>query len=259
MAKQHENYRELIWRLAKTDFTLRYHGSVLGYVWAILKPLFIFTILNFVFSSIFNPRGQGNEYYSLELIVAIMVFNFFAEGTTAGMNALLSKSELVKKIYVPRWTIIVAATVNSALVFLMNLGVVIIFFGVKEFVPSIAGVAVFLLYICLLYIIIVTFGLFTAPLYVYFRDLMLIWEVLLTALFYATPVFYSLTMMPDYIQRVLLLSPIAFIIHFTKESLIHHHFADVWQNLGFMALVAVAFGLSTVFYRKVSPSIAEKL
>ena len=94
----HENYRELIWMLAKTDFKLRYHGSVLGYVLAILKPLLMFLILNFVFSSIFNPRNTGTSYYSIQLLTSIMLFNFFAEGTMAGLNSLIQKSTLVTKI-----------------------------------------------------------------------------------------------------------------------------------------------------------------
>ena len=83
---QHENYKELIWMLAKTDFKLRYHGSVLGYLWAILNPLLIFTILNFVFSSVF-AKGAGIEHYTLQLLVSLIIFFFFQEGTKAGMGS----------------------------------------------------------------------------------------------------------------------------------------------------------------------------
>lgn len=259
MAKHHENYKELIWILAKTDFKLRYHGSVLGYVWAILKPLLLFAILNFVFSSIFNPRNIGGEYYSLQLLVGIMMFMFFSEGTTAGMNSLLNKSQLVTKIYVPRWTIIMASTLNAGLIYLMNLIVIVFFFAWKGFLPSIESILMFLFFSVLIYIIILTFALFTAPLYVKFRDLSMIWEVIITALFYASPIIYPLTILPEYIQRILLISPIAFIIHFTKESLINNHFADLWQNLMFISLVAAAFGISIIFYRKLSPRIAEEM
>src|SRR5687768_7237621 len=102
MTPSHENYKELVWRLAKTDFKLRYHGNALGYVWAIAKPLLLFTILNFVFSSVFNFKNSGTEYYSLELLTALLLFQFFAEGTTNGMTALVSKAQLVTKIYVPK-------------------------------------------------------------------------------------------------------------------------------------------------------------
>jgi ABC-type polysaccharide/polyol phosphate export permease len=202
--KKHENYKELIWTLAKTDFKLRYQSSFLGYLWALLKPLLLFAIMNFVFSSIFNSRGIGSEYYSLQLLVGIVLFNFFSEGTTAGMNSLLSKSQLVTKIYVPRWSIIVASTINAALIFVMNLIVIVLFFGIKTFLPSFESIALFLLFSVATYVIILSFSLITAPLFVKFRDLILIWEVILSALFYATPIFYPLQMLPTNIQKVLL-------------------------------------------------------
>lgn len=256
---KHENYKELIWALAKTDFKLRYHGSVLGYVWALLKPLLMFTVLNFVFSSIFNPRGEGISYYSLQLLVGIILFNFFSEGTMAGMTSLVTKSQLVTKIYIPRWTIIAASTVNATLIFLMNLLVIIAFFALKGFVPSIESVLMFVFFSMLTYIIILSFSLFTAPLYVRFRDLSMIWEVMITTLFYATPIIYSLTMMPIYIQRILLINPMAFIIHFTKESLINNHFADLWQNAAFVGMVVLFFVLSLWVYQSLSKRVAEDI
>ena len=259
MKKAHENYRELIWVLAKTDFKLRYHGSVLGYLWALLKPLLTFTILNFVFSSIFAQRGAGAEHYSLQLLVGILMFNFFSEGTSAGMQSLLSKSQLVTKIYIPRWTIILASTLNSAMIYVMNLSVVIAFFVWKQFLPSPGAIAMFVCSSLLIYLIVISFSLLAAPLYVRFRDLAMIWEVLLQILFYATPVFYSLQMMPEYIQRILLLNPMAFIIHFTKESLINNHFPDLWQGAVFLALLAGIFILSLFSYRKFAPRVAEDI
>lgn len=257
--RKHENYRELVWMLAKTDFKLRYHGSVLGYLWAILKPLLMFTILNFVFSSIFNPRSTGNEFYSLQLLVGIILFNFFSEGTSAGMGSLLTKSQLVTKIYVPRWTIILASTLNAALIFLMNLIVVVAFFTIKGFMPSFSSILISILFAILMYIIILSFAFFTAPLYVKFRDLSMIWEVVSTMLFYATPIFYSLTMMPVYIQRILLINPTAFIIHFTKTSLIDNHFPDIWQSVAFVSIVGIAFVLSLLSYKKLAPRVAEEI
>jgi ABC-type polysaccharide/polyol phosphate export permease len=259
MARHHENYKELIWMLAKTDFKLRYQGSVLGYVWALLKPLLLFAIINFVFSSLFNTRGAGNEFYSLQLLVSIILFNFFAEGTSAGMASLLSKTQLVTKIYVPRWTIILASTVNCALIFLMNLIIIVVFFAAKHFLPSLEAVLLFFMYSILTYVIIVAFSFFTAPWYVRFRDLVLIWEVAITALFYATPVFYPLQMLPEYIQKILLINPMAFIVHFNKEGLIANHFASLYQNLGFIAAIAVIFALSLLSYRRFAPRVAEEI
>lgn len=245
--------------LARTDFKLRYHGSALGYLWALLKPLLMFSIMNFVFSSIFAARGMGGEFYSLQLLVSIILWTFFAEGTTAGMNSLLSKSQLVTKIYVPRWTLIVASTLNSALIFLMNLIIIIAFFIYKGFLPSSESILLFAIYSVMVYAMILTFAFFSAPIYVKYRDLLLIWDVALMALFYATPVFYPLQMLPVYIQKILLFNPMAFIIHFNKEGLINDHFASLGQNTAFVLVVGVAFVLSIFSYRKLSMRVAEEI
>lgn len=259
MIKSHENYLNLIWTLAKTDFTLRYHGSMLGYLWAILKPLLLFLILNFVFSSIFNPRSQGNEFYALQLLLGIVMFTFFSEGTISGTTSLLAKAQLVTKIFVPRWTIIVASTLNSLMVFVMNLIVVVVFFAYKHVVPSVAALAIFVLSCVLTYLLLLAFSLVAAPLYVRYRDVLMIWEVILNALFYATPIIYHLQMMPEYIQRILLVNPMAFIIHFNKEAIFKAHFLDLWQGLLFVVVIFVVFCMGILGYRTFSKSIAENL
>lgn len=257
--KQHENYKELIWILAKTDFKLRYHGSTLGYVWAVLKPLLMFLVLNFVFSAMFNPKNTGTEFYSLQLITAIMLFNFFSEGTMAGMSSLLTKAQLVTKIYVPRWTIILASTINAVLVYLMNLVVIVGFFIWQGYLPSVGAILLFLFFSVLTYVIILSFALFTAPIYVKFRDLAMIWEVLITIIFYASPIIYPLSILPDYIQQTILINPMAFIIHFTKEALTTNHFPDPWQVFVFVLILVIVFILSIFSYRKLITNVAEEL
>ncbi|MDX9913054.1 MAG: ABC transporter permease [Candidatus Moranbacteria bacterium] len=257
--KKHENYKELIWVLAKTDFKLRYHGSVLGYLWALLKPLLTFAVLNFVFSSVFNPRGTGMDTYSLQLIVALMMFYFFSEGTSAGLTSLLSKAQLVTKIYVPRWTIILASTINATMIFLMNLIVIIGLFIYKGFMPSFASILLFLLFSVFIYIFVLSFSLVAAPLYVKFRDLAMIWDVITMILLYASPVIYPLATLPAEYHKFLLLNPIAFIVHFTKEAMINNHFAD-WHQYGvFIAIIFGFFAFSIWAYRKLIVKVAEEI
>jgi ABC-type polysaccharide/polyol phosphate export permease len=215
--------------------------------------------LNFVFSSVFNPRGTGADTYSLQLLVSLMMFYFFSEGTSAGMNSLLSKSQLVTKIYVPRWTIILASTINATLIFLMNLLVIAFFFALKGFMPSLEAIGMFLLFSFFIYIIVLSFSLITAPLYVKFRDLSMIWEVLLMIILYASPIIYPLATLPAQYHPFILLNPLAFIIHFTKESLINNHFATPMQYAIFIAIVTSGFLLSIWSYRKMSPRIAENI
>lgn len=245
--------------LAKTDFKLRYQGSILGYLWALLKPLLTFAVLNFVFSSVFNPRGTGMETYSLQLLVCLMMYYFFAEGTSSGMNSLLSKAQLVTKIYVPRWTIILASTVNATMIFLLNLLVIVFFFSIKGFLPSFTSILIFLIFAVFIYIIILSFALITAPLYVKFRDLSMIWDVILMIVLYASPIIYPLATVPNKYHQLLLLNPIAFISHFTKESMFNGHYATPAQYLIFSAIVFAGFALGIFSYRKFIPKVAEEI
>lgn len=257
MIKRHENYKELVLRLAKTDFKLRYHGSVLGYVWVILKPLLMFSILNFVFANIFNFRNSGTPYYSLELLTALLLFQFFAEGTMNGMTSLVSKAQLITKIYVPRWTIVLGSTMNALFVFSMNLIVLIFFFILYGKVPSLSGIVMFLVYALILYVLIVAFSFLTATLYVRFRDLSTIWEVLLSVLLYASPIIYPITMMPEKIQNWLLVNPLAFIINYSKEGLISNNFTKVGYFFLLLLGTSLIFIVSMLVYKKYEKKVAE--
>jgi ABC-type polysaccharide/polyol phosphate export permease len=257
MLKTHENYKELVLRLAKTDFKLRYHGNVLGYVWAIAKPLLMFAVLNFVFSSIFNFRNSGVPYYSLELLTALLLFQFFSEGTINGMTALVSKSQLVTKIYVPKWTIVLSATINAFFVFLTNLLVLFLFFLLHHKAPTVSGILWFLLYVALLYLLIVAFSFLTAAFYVRFRDLGTIWEVLLQVLMYAAPIVYPLGLIPSHLQKFILLNPLAFIINFAKQGLIYNVFARPGQ-IGLLVLGVLLFSTASfLIFQKFQKRVAE--
>jgi ABC-type polysaccharide/polyol phosphate export permease len=259
VAKRHENYWELVWALARTDFKLRYQGSVLGYFWALLKPLLTFLILNFVFSTIFNPRNNGIQHYSLQLLTSIMLFNFFSEGTSSGLSSLLSKASLVTKIYVPRWTIIFASTLNASLIFLMNLIIIAVFFSWYHFWPGIGAILVFLFFIILTFLLILSFSFIAAPLYVRFRDLLQIWDVAIQALFYGSPIVYPLQIIPAKYQHVLLANPIGYIIHFNKMALTEHHYAPFWQNVVFATIIILVFMASLYIFKKMEPKVAENI
>lgn len=98
-----------------------------------------------------------------------------------------------------------------------------------------------------------------APLFVKFRDIAMIWEVALRIMFYASPIFYPLQMLPEWIQQILLINPVAFIIHFTKESMFNNHFLHLWQLALFFMLCACFFIFSIWAYTKLIPKVAENL
>jgi len=256
--KGKNNYGELIWVLAKTDFKMRYHGSVLGYLWAILKPLFIFLILNFVFSHLIG-KGAGIEHYSLQLITGIILWNFFAEGTTAGLSAFLDKSSLVTKIYFPRLIVVIASTLNSLLVFAMNLIILAAFFMFYQVLPTPAAVLTAILYMFAIYVVVIAFSLIAAPLYLKFRDLKQIWEVMLQVLFFAAPIVYPLTVIPTQYHKLILLNPMGIIIHYSKIVLIENRFPSAANQAILVGMLLGLLVVGAAYFMKVESRIAEDI
>lgn len=116
----------LIWTLVRTDFKARYHGTLGGFVWALLKPMSMFVVLMAVFSFLFASKPT----YKLNLIVGLFLWDFFAEGTKAGLTSLHARGYLLTKTRVPPW-ILVVTSVSNAVITLAVFSVVIMIFLVS--------------------------------------------------------------------------------------------------------------------------------
>jgi ABC-type polysaccharide/polyol phosphate export permease len=174
-----------------------------------------------------------------------------------GLTSLVSKAQLVTKIYVPRWTIVLGSTMNALFIFGMNLIVLALFFLFYHKIPTLSGIAMFVTYSILLYILAVTFSFLTAPLFVRFRDLSTIWEVLLSVLMYASPIIYPLAMMPVKYQYIILLNPLAFIINFAKQGLINNSFSGTLHVVLLVLCIICAAVISFFVFRKYEKTVAE--
>ena len=102
--------------IAQAEFKLKYAGSALGYVWSVLKPLALFTMMYLVFGRIFK-LGTISQYYPLALLIGIVLFTFFADATNMGMNSLVTRESLLRKLIFPRVIIPTAATLTAAMTF----------------------------------------------------------------------------------------------------------------------------------------------
>ncbi len=250
------HYRETIWMLAKTDLKMRYQGSWLGAVWVFLKPFCLFLILNFVFSNLFF---KDNPNYTIRLLVGLILWFFFAEATTVGMNSLLSKSDILKKIYIPKAIIIISATVHSGLAFCFNLVILFLFLLFHNVFPDLLHLAAFFLYASLIYGISLTFSFFAAPLIVRFRDLNQIWEVLLQVLFYASPIIYPMSAVPANVQSILYINPMTVLIEHSKVALIDNALARTDHLLIFIAIFIPVFFGSLWYLRSASRNLIENI
>lgn len=210
----------LLKELVKTDFKLRYQGSVIGYLWSILKPLLLFVILYVVFVRVMK-FGANVPHFAVGLLLAITLWNFFGEAAGMGMQAIVSHGDLLRKLNFSKSIIIASVICNALINLLITLAVVIIF-------SIINGVHydwhVILVVPLLIELIVLAFGvaLLLATAFVRFRDIGPIWEVFMQAFFYGTPVIYPITQFSDHhlsIARLLMLNPMAQIIQDMRFAL----------------------------------------
>jgi len=218
MFKKQKTNLNIVKELAITDLKLRYQGSVGGYLWTLMKPLFLFTVLYIVFTK-FLRIGSNIPFYAIYLLLGVVIWSFFAEVTSVCIGSIVGKGELIRKIYFPRILLVIANSLTSFIVFLLNLVIVFCFMLFLK-VPLTANFLYFPLLILELYILVLGVSLLLSALYVRFRDIAPIWEVFLQAMFYATPILYPLSLVPQNIAKIMCLSPITQIIQGSRYVLV---------------------------------------
>lgn len=258
--------RILLKELVKTDFKLRYQGSVLGYLWAVLRPMLLFAILYIVFAKILK-MGSDIPHYPVYLMAGTVLWSFFTECTSQGIQAIVARGDLLRKISFPKWIIVVSATITALINFLINLGVVIIFALINGVSPSPTWFLVPLV-ILELYLLSLGISFFLGAINVKFRDISSIWEVFIQALFYAIPIIYPITMVADAspaAAKIFLLNPIAQVIQDVRFLLITDQTITTWNYLPeqifhFIPLifVLVIIVLGGIYFRKRSKYFAEE-
>ena len=257
--------KALLSELVRTDFKLRYQGSVLGYAWSLLRPLLIFLILYIVFVK-FLKLGTGIPHYPVYLLLGIVIWNFFIEMTTQSLTSIVGRGDLIRKIRIPRWIIVVSSSISALINFTLNFIVVFIFIFITHvnFLNTSFWLPLILLEV---YLFALGVSFFLAAAYVKFRDISYIWEVLLQAGFYLTPILYPLSRITNVtLQKVLLLNPMAQTIQAARYSTITHQtvtaghifHSGYYQYIPVVIVVfVVIFG--SLFFRKRSQHFAEDI
>lgn len=257
--------KALLSELVRTDFKLRYQGSVLGYMWSLLKPLLLFVILYIVFVG-FLKLGRDIEHFPVYLLLGIVLWNFFTEMTMQSLSSIVGRGDLIRKIRIPRWMIVFSSSISATINLFLSLIVVAVFMIVNQ--VGLMPTVVFLpIYILILYILALGCSLFLAAAYVKFRDISYIWEVVLQAGFYATPIIYTLQMIPnELVQKILLLNPIAFVIQGARDDLVTPQaltLTELWGSFAVIAIplliVAGIFVGGLFYFRSQAKSFAENI
>jgi len=266
--KQKYHYAIVLLRqLVITDFKIRYKGSMLGYLWTLLRPLSLFAILYIVFVKFLNV-GNSVPHYAVYLLLGVVFWNYFTEVTNTGIQSIVGKGDLLRKLAFPRYVIVLAGSFSALINLLLNL-VVLMLFMIISGVPFTFDILWLIPLVFELFIFALSISFILSTLFVRFRDINYIWEVVLQAGFYATPILYPISLvvgMSPFIAKILMLNPVAQIIQdarffaITKESLtISSIYGQSHMHILSFAIVAVFVVVGVLYFKKKSPSFAEEI
>ena len=245
---------DLLLRLTYTDFKLKYNNSVFGFFWSLLKPFLMLSILYIVFKLIIKINVEN---YTLSLLLGLILWNFITESTTLGMNSILAKSHIIKNIKFTKELIILSYILNSLISLSLNL-IIFLIIGLISGLKLNFFILLMILNIILLSLLCTGISFILCPLYIKFRDIGHIWEVLLQIGFWAVPIAYPLNMVPKKYIILFLLNPIARLIDSSKALLINNIF--IFESfLISLAMCLIIFFVGYIYFKKETAYLAEEI
>jgi lipopolysaccharide transport system permease protein len=249
------NNLHIITELVKSEFKLRYRGSILGYLWTLIKPLLLFGVIYLVFS-VFMRTPIAN--YQLYLLLGIIIWTFFSEATSVGLQSLLNNRDLITKIYFPRANIVLASVISSALTLLLNLIVFIIFYLASGFSLHFNQI-IFLFYLVLLVIFTAAISLLLSILFTRYHDLKHIWEVLLQICFWLTPIVYDPLFIPEAYRFFLSLNPLAKMLSYSRNLFFYGTTPELLKLASLTIFCLGFFAVTYGIFRSQESKIAERI
>ncbi len=252
-------YRELFYFLAWRDILVRYKQTVIGIIWALLRPLLTMGIFVLVFSYIAKLPSVGDVPYAIMVFSALLPWQFFASGVSASAEGLIGNANMVSKVYFPRMIMPISAIAPSLMDFIISLGMLFCLFVFYSFVPDwrLIFLPVFLLMLMLL---VVGIGLFIAALNVSYRDFRYVIPFLIQIGMYVSPIGYASTVVPDNWRLLYSINPVVGIIDGFRWSLLAGAQSFYWPGFVFSIIGIVVFLVIAIkYFRRVELYFADKI
>lgn len=257
----------LLRELVITEFKLRYQGSVLGYLWSLLKPLFLFAILYFVFVY-FLRIGSDIPNWPIAMLLGIVLWTFFSEVTNNGLTAIVNRGDVLRKINFPKYVIVLASSISALINLGFNLVVIIAFMIIAQVEVSWAALLL-PAYIVALFVLALGLAFFLSAVFVKLRDMNYIWEIIMQALFYGSAVIYPIALVIDKsesLAKLLLLNPIADFIQGARHVFVSDANPTLYSltdnilisTIPFLITVII-FIVGVLYFKKKSPFFAEEV
>ena len=253
LAPGHAARLGLIWTLVRTDFKTRYQPTFGGFLWALAKPLVMFVVLMSVFSLVFGTDTR----YRLNLVLGLFLYDFFGEATKLGLASLQSKGYLLTKVKSPAWIFVVASASNPLITLgVFSMAIMTLLAATGRF-PGLPMAVLFVVYLAEYAIIVAGFSLAASVLFLRYRDLNQIWEVVAHAGFFVAPIIYPLDIIPERFHFYLYLWPPTPIMQFSRAVLVDG-VAPTLRAQAFLALeTTIVLVVGIVVFRRFAPRVAE--
>ncbi len=250
--------------LAVTEWKLRFFGSVLGYLWTLMRPLLLFSVLYVVFSHVVKV-GTKIPHYPVYLLESIVMFQFFADSTSQGLQSLLQRESLLRKMRFPRMVIPLSVVLTNLFNLGMNMIAVVIFVLANGIEPRWTWLLVPLLVVAMI-VLATGAAMLLSSLYVRFRDLAPIWEIVLQIGFYASPVLYVISKVPSNFQHPLAANPIGAVMTQMRQWVIDPGAPSAVEAIGGwvamlipVGVILLVFAVGFWVFQRETPHIAENL
>ena len=250
-----KKYSFLLKQLIIRDFKIKYKRSVLGVLWSILYPLMVMSVMALVFSNMFKFSMEGVNYL-VYLMSGLIIWNYFSEATNNSLTAVVGNFSLINKVYIPKYIFPIAKCLFAGINFLFTL---IPFFLIVMLSGSHADatkcyINIYYLYIPITFLGVLMFtigvGYFLSTVTVFLRDVLYIWGIVLTMLNYFTPIFYSLSILPAWLQRIFRLNPLYVYINQLREIVIFGNRPTLVYMLSGLLIGFVTMIIGMIIFRK---------
>lgn len=256
---------DLLWLMSVTEFKRTYFGTVLGYLWSLIRPLLLFGVLLFVFTKVFKIGSELHNYPVL-LLLGIVLFTFFQEATTGSVTSVVAQEGVVRKTQFPRLVIPLATVLTSAFNLCLNLIIVFAFILAWGVDPTWTWL-LFPIALAFLFVFTTAVSMMLSVLYVRFRDVAIIWTVVAQVLFYATPVLYPIEALKNgTYEHLLMISPLAVIFEQVRIWVLEPTAPSLSSltggALGLLPAVFIYVGVCVFgvwIFNREAPRIAEEL
>jgi ABC-2 type transport system permease protein len=263
----------LTWTLAKTEFKLAFFGSLLGYLWQLMRPLLLFGVIYLVLSKSILASTSKQPFFPAALLLGIVLFNFFSEASGGAVTSLVNRENLVRKIEFPRLAVPLSIVLTGLMNLCLNLVPVLIFLFAAGGSVHASWLELPLL-VALLALLTIGLGMILSVSYVRYRDLRPIWDVALQMTFYASGIFISIAGLKPFnilglrvnLSHVLMANPFAAILQQARHVLINPSYPTAAQAIGGADLLAIPIGIGVltlifgfVLFDRRAPQVAEQL